>query len=86
MAINLKSQHEIDCMRTAGQLAAEVLDVVTPFVVPGVSTEELDNICFKHITEVQKLSQLMLDIEGMKKQFVPVLIKLFVMALSLIHI
>ena len=54
MAINLKSQHEIDCMRTAGQLAAEVLDVVTPFVVPGVSTEELDNICFKHITEVQK--------------------------------
>ncbi len=54
MAINLKSQQEIDCMRTAGQLAAEVLDVVTPFVVPGVSTEELDVICFKHITEVQK--------------------------------
>ena len=54
MAINLKSQQEIDYMRTAGQLAAEVLDVVTPFVVPGVSTDELDNICFKHITEVQK--------------------------------
>ena len=54
MAINLKSQQEIDCMRTAGQLAAEVLDVVTPFVVPGVSTEELDKICFNHITEVQK--------------------------------
>ena len=54
MAINLKSQQEIDCMRTAGQLAAEVLDVVTPFVVPGVSTEELDKICFDHITEVQK--------------------------------
>ena len=54
MAINLKSQQEIDLMRTAGQLAAEVLDVVTPFVVPGVSTEELDKICFKHITEVQK--------------------------------
>ena len=54
MAINLKSQQEIDCMRTAGQLAAEVLDVVTPYVVPGVSTEELDKICFDHITEVQK--------------------------------
>ena len=54
MAINLKSQQEIDLMRTAGQLAAEVLDVVTPFVEPGVSTEELDKICFKHITEVQK--------------------------------
>ena len=48
MAINLKSQQEIDCMRTAGQLAAEVLDVVTSFVVPGGSTEELDKICFIH--------------------------------------
>ena len=35
MAINLKSQQEIDCMRTAGQLAAEVLDLVPPFVSPN---------------------------------------------------
>lgn len=67
MAINLKSQHEIDCMRTAGQLAAEVLDVVTPFVVPGVSTEELDNICFKHITEVQKAVPANVGYRGYKK-------------------
>ncbi|MEQ1713366.1 MAG: type I methionyl aminopeptidase, partial [Hyphomicrobium sp.] len=29
-------------MRTAGRLAAEALDMLTPFVVPGVTTEELD--------------------------------------------
>jgi methionyl aminopeptidase len=67
MAINLKSLQEIDCMRTAGQLAAEVLDVVTPFVVPGVSTEELDNICFKHITEVQKAVPANVGYRGYKK-------------------
>ena len=80
MAINLKSQQEIDCMRTAGQLAAEVLDVVTPFVLPGVSTESLIISVLNILQKFKKLSQLMLDIEGMKKQFVPVLIKLFVMA------
>ena len=67
MAINLKSLQEIDCMRTAGQLAAEVLDVVTPFVIPGVSTEELDNICFKHITEVQKAVPANVGYRGYKK-------------------
>ena len=67
MAINLKSLQEIDCMRTAGQLAAEVLDVVTPFVIPGVSPEELDNICFKHITEVQKAVPANVGYRGYKK-------------------
>ena len=41
-------------MRIAGKLAAEVLEMITPYVVPGVSTGELDDICFKYITEVQK--------------------------------
>ena len=67
MAINLKNQQEIDCMRTSGQLAAEVLDVVTPFVVPGVSTEELDNICFKHITEVQEAVPANIGYRGYEK-------------------
>jgi methionyl aminopeptidase len=43
------------------------LDVVTPFVVPGVSTEELDNICFKHITEVQKAVPANVGYRGYKK-------------------
>ena len=34
-----------------GQLAAEVLDFITPHVVPGVSTEELDRLCHDYIVE-----------------------------------
>ena len=39
--------------RRAGRLAAEVLGMVEPFVVPGVSTEALDRICHDHIVKVQ---------------------------------
>src|SRR5256885_1308188 len=38
-------------MRKAGLLAAEVLDFVTPFVKPGVSTDELDRMCHQMIIE-----------------------------------
>ena len=40
---------EFDGMRKAGRLAAEVLDHVTPHVVPGVTTEALDKICYDFI-------------------------------------
>src|ERR1043166_301833 len=36
-------------MRRAGRLAAETLDMVTPYVVPGVTTEELDRLCHEFI-------------------------------------
>jgi len=32
-------------MRKAGRLAAEVLDYITPFVKPGITTGELDTMC-----------------------------------------
>jgi methionyl aminopeptidase len=41
-------------MRVAGRLAAEVLEVVKPHVKPGVTTEELDDICREHIVKVQQ--------------------------------
>jgi methionyl aminopeptidase len=41
-------------MRVAGRLAAEVLDMIGDHVKPGVTTEELDRLCFEHITQVQK--------------------------------
>ena len=49
MKINLKTTDQIAQMRIAGKLAAEVLEMITPFVVPGVSTEELDRICHDYI-------------------------------------
>ena len=54
MSIQLKSAADLDKMREAGRLAAEVLQVVAPFVKPGVTTEELDRICHDHIVNVQK--------------------------------
>ncbi|MBS7456354.1 type I methionyl aminopeptidase [Coralloluteibacterium stylophorae] len=54
MAITLKSASDIEKMRVAGRLAAEVLDMIGEHVRPGVSTEELDRICHDHIVNVQK--------------------------------
>ena len=36
-------------MRKAGHLAAETLDVLTPHVIPGVSTEALNTLCHDYI-------------------------------------
>ena len=54
MKINLKTTDQIAQMRIAGKLAAEVLEMITPFVVPGVSTEELDRICHNYIVNDQQ--------------------------------
>ncbi len=40
-------------MRIAGRLAAEVLDFITPYVVPGVTTGELDRLCHEYMVDVQ---------------------------------
>jgi len=53
MSIKLKSPEDIEKMRIAGQLASEVLDLVTEHVVPGVTTDELNTICHEHIVNVQ---------------------------------
>ena len=38
-------------MRKAGRLAAETLDFITPYVVPGVSTGQLDKLCHDYILD-----------------------------------
>src|SRR5262245_65499786 len=52
--ISIKSPAEQEKMRVAGRLAAEVLDMIGEFVKPGITTDELDRICNRHIIEVQK--------------------------------
>jgi methionyl aminopeptidase len=54
MAISIKTPDDIEKMRVAGRLAAEVLQVVAPHVRPGVTTAELDRICHDHIVNVQQ--------------------------------
>lgn len=47
--VALHDEAGFEAMRRAGKLAAETIDHVTPFVKPGVSTGELDRICYEFI-------------------------------------
>ena len=49
MAVSIKNRKEIACMRAAGQLAAEVLEMIGECVQAGVTTEELNRICHDYI-------------------------------------
>src|SRR5882672_595335 len=54
MPIHLKTAEEIERMRLAGKLAAEVLDFVSQRVKPGITTGELDRLCHDLIVDEQK--------------------------------
>jgi methionyl aminopeptidase len=41
-------------MRVAGKLASEVLDYITPFIKPNITTEEIDKICHDYMVNDQK--------------------------------
>ena len=53
MGYTVKTGNEIDSMRTAGGLAAEVLYMIGPHVKPGITTGELDDICHRYIVDQQ---------------------------------
>ncbi len=54
-------------MRVAGRLAAEVLQMVAEHVKPGITTGELDDICHRYITEIQKAIPAPLNYKGFPK-------------------
>ena len=54
MAISIKTPEDIAGLRIAGRLAAELLDYLTPFVKPGVTTAELDKLAYDYTVNVQK--------------------------------
>jgi len=53
MPIIIKNAEDIAKMRVAGRLASEVLDYITPYVQPGVTTEELDRLCHDYMVNQQ---------------------------------
>jgi methionyl aminopeptidase len=53
MPVTVKTPEQIEKMRVAGRLAAEVLAMLVPHVKAGVSTEELDRLAHDHIVDVQ---------------------------------
>ena len=67
MGIVIKNQQEIEKMRIAGQLAAELLEMIEPHVKAGISTNELDAICAKYTEEVQQAISAPLNYHGFPK-------------------
>ena len=63
----IKNIEEINGMREAGKLAAEVLDMITKFVKPGISTGELDKICHDYIVEEQRAIPANVGYRGFEK-------------------
>jgi methionyl aminopeptidase len=53
MSITLKTPVEIEKMRVAGRLTAEVLDYITPHMRSGITTGELDRLCHDYMVDVQ---------------------------------
>tara|TARA_B110001452_G_C15122128_1_gene391103 strand:+ start:92 stop:883 length:792 start_codon:yes stop_codon:yes gene_type:complete len=67
MAITIKTAQEIEKMRVAGALAAEVLEMIGPFVKKGVTTDELNDICHRYIVEEQDAIPAPLNYHGFPK-------------------
>ena len=53
MSITIKDKAGAEGMRLAGRLASEVLDHLTPFIQPGITTNEIDRLASVYMTEVQ---------------------------------
>ena len=67
MTVTIKTPDEQDKMRIAGRLAADVLDMVGDYVKPGITTNEINDLCHKYITEVQDAIPAPLNYRGFPK-------------------
>ena len=67
MSVIIKNEAEIEKMRIVGRLAADVLDMIAPHVVPGVTTNQLNDLCHDFIVDVQQASPSPLNYRGFPK-------------------
>lgn len=67
MAITIKSQEEIEKMRIAGKLAADVLEMIADHVKAGITTDELNTICAEYTEKVQNAISAPLNYHGFTK-------------------
>ena len=67
MTITIKDQQEIEKMRVAGKLAADVLEMIEPHVKAGVTTDELNTICAEYTEKVQGAISAPLNYHGFPK-------------------
>ena len=66
-SVIIKTADEIAKMRVAGRLAADVLDMIEPFVKAGVTTDELNDICHEYIVNTQQAYPAPLNYHGFPK-------------------
>jgi len=67
MSVNLKTTDEVAKMRVAGRLAAEVLEMIAPYVKRGVTTNQLDQLCHEYIVNEQHAIPAPLNYRGFPK-------------------
>jgi methionyl aminopeptidase len=67
MAVTIKTTDEIEKMRVAGKLAAEVLTMIEPHVKAGITTDELNSICHDYIVNQQNAIPAPLNYHGFPK-------------------
>lgn len=67
MQVTIKTPAEQAQMRIAGRLAADVLDMIAPHIVAGVTTDELNERCHNYIVEVQRAVPAPLNYRGFPK-------------------
>lgn len=67
MSVSIKTAEEIEKMRVAGRLAAEVLGMIEPHVKDGITTAELDSICHDYIVNEQQAIPAPLNYHGFPK-------------------
>ena len=64
MTVTPKTPEQIEGMRVAGRLAAEVLEMIAPLIEVGMTTGEIDRICHDYIVNVQKAIPAPLNYHG----------------------
>ena len=67
MAVTIKTAEEIDKMRVAGKLAAQTLEMIEPYVKAGTTTDELNTLCHRYITETLQAIPAPLNYRGFPK-------------------
>ena len=64
MGVIIKTAEEIDKMRVAGRLGAEVLRMIEPHVQVGITTQELNDICHDYMVNEQQTIPAPLNYRG----------------------
>ncbi|MES2212935.1 MAG: type I methionyl aminopeptidase [Pseudomonadota bacterium] len=67
MTVPIKTPEDIEKMRVVGRMAAQTLEMIGPYVKPGVTTEYLDKVCHDYIVHTLKAIPAPLNYHGFPK-------------------